>query len=58
MMEPPDQSENARAAAIMAVITNMSGKSLPKGQSVKADDFLGRSGQTAEQQIEFLKSLG
>lgn len=42
----------------MAQITNMAGRSLPKGKTVAADDFLGKNQQTMEQQIAFLKSLG
>jgi len=56
-MEPPDQAENARTAAIMAQLTNMAGKSLPAGKTVTAEDFLGRREQTAEEQIAFLKAL-
>lgn len=59
-MEPPDKGDNERTAALMATITNMSGKSLPKNKTVKAEDFLGRKKQrqTMEQQIAFMKGLG
>lgn len=56
--EPPDMGANARTAAVLAQITNMSGKSLPKGKKVTADDFLGRRReQTAEEQIAFMRGL-
>lgn len=44
----------------MERITNMAGRSLPKGKMVKAKDFLDSSGgrQTMEEQIAFMKSLG
>lgn len=48
-----------RTAALLAQITNMAGKSMPRGRSVKAEDFLGRkAAQTAEEQIAFMRSLG
>ena len=48
-----------RTAALMAQITNMSGKSLPKGKTVSVDDFMGKSkkGQSIDDQIAFFKSL-
>ena len=58
-LEPPERAANERTAALLAQITNMSGRSLPNKRTVKPDDFLGRSSvQTAEQQIAFMKSLG
>lgn len=57
--EPPEEAANLRTAAVLAQITNMSGKSLPKGKRVTADDFLGgRKVQTAEEQIAFMRGLG
>ena len=60
-LEPPDDGDNKRAAALMAQITNMSGKSLRNGKTVTADDFLGRSksvAQSMEEQIAFMRGLG
>ena len=57
MLEPPDDAANRRVAAIMAHIANMSGKSLPAGKTVSAEDFFGRKEQTAEQQIAFLRAI-
>lgn len=60
-LEPPDEGENQRSAALMAQITNMSGKSLRDGKTVTADDFLGRRAintQSMEDQIAFMKSMG
>ena len=58
-LEPPDEPGNIRNAALMATITNMSGRSLPKNKTVTADDFLGKKRQqTVEEQIAFMKSLG
>lgn len=58
-MEPPDEADNRRTAAVLAQITNMAGKSLPKGKQVSAEDFLGRPRQqTAEEQIAFMRGLG
>ena len=56
-MEPPDEGENRRTAAIMAQITNMAGKSMPNGKTVTVEDFLGRGEQTAEEQIAFLRAI-
>ena len=61
LMEPPDDAENRRAAAIMATITNMAGRSLKDGKKVSADDFYGTKEewlQTAAEQIALLKGLG
>jgi hypothetical protein len=58
-LEPPDQGDNQRTAALLAQITNMSGKSLKKGKSVSIDDFLGKpKRQSMEDQIAFMKGLG
>lgn len=57
-MEPPDEADNRRTAALLAQITNMAGRSLPKGKTVSVDDFLGKKPQTARDQINFLKGLG
>lgn len=58
-IEPPDQRDNERTAAVLAQITNMSGKSLEDGKTVTADDFLGKGKvQTAEEQIAFMRGLG
>lgn len=59
-LEPPEAPANARAAAIMAQITNMSGKSLPKGRSVTMEDFLGKKTKpmTAEEQIAMMRGIG
>lgn len=60
-LEPPDEGERQRFAALMAQMTNMSGKSLKQGHTVTADDFLGKpkeiKRQTAEEQIAFMKGL-
>lgn len=58
-LEPPQEPANVRNAALMAQITNMSGKSLRKGKSVTVDDFLGKASkrQTAHEQISFMRSL-
>ncbi len=58
-IEPPQQGDNQRAAALMAQITNMSGRSLKDKKTVSPDDFLGKqSVQSADEQIAFMKSLG
>ena len=58
-VESPNEPANQRTAAILAQITNMSGRSMPKGKMVTADDFLGRpKEQTAEEQIAFMRGLG
>ena len=57
-LEPPEHPANVRNAALMAQITNMSGKSLKGTKTVTIDDFLGtKKQQTAEEQIAFLKSI-
>ena len=58
-LEPPEQGDNQRTAALLAQITNMSGKSLKQGKSVSIDDFLGKpKRQSMEDQIAFMKGLG
>lgn len=58
-LHPPEQPALERTAALMATITNMSGRSLPAKKFVTPDDMLGRRKvQTAEQQIAFMKGLG
>ena len=60
-LEPPEEGANQRAAALMAQVTNMSGKSLRDGKTVTADDFLGKrqaNVQSMEQQIAFMKTMG
>lgn len=58
-LEPPEKGDNERAAALMATITNMSGRSLPDRKTVKPQDFLGggKKRQTMEEQIAFMKGL-
>jgi hypothetical protein len=59
-IEPPDSGDNYRTAMILSQITNMSGKSLAKGKTVKPEDFLGRppeKDQTADDQKAFFMSL-
>lgn len=56
-LRPPEEPANRRAAALMAQITNMSGRSSRK--TVTADDFLGgHKEQSAEEQIAFMRSIG
>ena len=59
-LEPPEKGDNERCAALMAQVTNMSGRSLPGKKTVKPSDFLGgkKEQQTMEEQIAFMKSLG
>ena len=57
-LEPPEEPANVRNAALMAQITNMSGRSLKNNKTVTADDFLGKKKQTMQEQIAFFKSLG
>ena len=58
-IERPNEAANQRTAAILAQITNMSGRSMPTGKMVTPEDFFGeRKGQTAEQQIMFMRSIG
>lgn len=57
-IEPPEQGDTERTAALMATITNMSGRSLPDKKMVKPEDFLGgKKQQTMEEQIAFMKGL-
>jgi len=53
---PPEAADNKRVAALMATITNMSGKQLPSGKKVKAEDFLPKPKQSPQDQIAFMKS--
>lgn len=61
-IEPPDQAEENRNAALQATIMNMSGRSLHKGKFVTPAQLQGEEPletvQTPEQQQAFLKSLG
>ena len=58
-LEPPDQGDNVRTAALLAQITNMAGKSLREGKSVSINDFLGKpKRQSMEDQIAFMRGLG
>ena len=58
-LEPPDRGDNQRTAALMAQITNMSGRSLKEGQLKTAEDFLGKPKvQSMTEQIAYMKSLG
>jgi len=57
-MEPPEEGHNQRTAALMAQLTNMSGKSLPKGKTVKPRDFLPRKPQSPQDQIAFMRKIG
>ena len=58
-LEPPDQGDNVRTAALLAQITNMSGKSLREGKNVSINDFLGKpKRQSMEDQIAFMRGLG
>jgi hypothetical protein len=55
---PPEEGDTRRAAAIMATITNMSGRSLPQGKHVKVDDFMGGpKAQSSEEQKAIFMSL-
>lgn len=60
-MEPPDTGDNYRTAMLLSQITNMSGKSLPKGKKVKPEDFIGNTEdnkpQSAEDHKAFFMSL-
>ena len=51
-IEHPEEGDNQRTAALLAQITNMSGKSMRDGKSVTADDFLGRKKETPVQSME------
>jgi len=56
-LEPPDKGHNERTAALMAQITNMSGRSLPDKKFTTAEDFLGGpKAQTMEEQLAFMRS--
>jgi hypothetical protein len=60
-IENPEKGANERTAAIMAQITNMSGRSLPDKKMVTAEEFLGTAKtpqQSMQDQINFMKSLG
>ena len=58
-IEPPDKGAKERTAALLAQITNMSGRSLSGKKTVKPSDFLDKpKQQTMEEQIAFMKSLG
>lgn len=62
-MEPPDEGDNQRTAALLAQITNMAGRSLPDRKKVKPEDFLRTSEkeqarQDEEDQKAFLRALG
>ena len=57
-LEPPEQAANERTAVVLAQITNMAGKTLPKGRMLSADDFLGkRREQSPDEQIAFMRGL-
>ena len=57
-IEHPEEAANQRTAALLAQITNMSGKSLKDGVKVTADEFLGKpQKQSIESQIAFFKSM-
>jgi len=58
-IEPPEHGDNVRTASLMAQIGNFAGKSLKKGTTLTADDYLGKSKpeQTAEEQQAFLRGL-
>ena len=64
-IEPLEEGDNKRMAALLAQITNMSGRVLPDRKSVKPEDFFGGSekpstdqSQSMEEQIAFMKSMG
>lgn len=58
-IEPPEEGDNVRTASLMAHIANWSGKSMKKGRTAKADDYLGKKKpqQTEEEQKAFFRSL-
>lgn len=56
-IEHPEEGETKRTAALMAQITNMAGRSLPKDKTVKAEDFLPKKPQTAKEQQAILRAL-
>ena len=59
-MEPPEQGDNNRTAALLSQITNMAGRSLPDRKRVKPEDFMGKPQkvQTEQNQKAFLQGLG
>ena len=58
-LEPTEEPANKRTAAVLAQITNMSGRSLRNNKTVSGDDFLGGKdrAQSAEEQIAFMRSI-
>lgn len=58
-LNPPEEPANTRTAHLMAQIANFAGKSLQKGRTAKAEDYLSKpkQKQTAKDQIAFLKGL-
>lgn len=59
-LEPPEEGENQRTAALLAQITNMAGRSLPGKKTVKPEEFMPKKAkqrQTAEEQLAFMQSL-
>ncbi len=57
---PPDRPASERTAALMAQITNMSGRSLPDKKMVRAKDFLDPqepSQQAMQDQINYMKAM-
>lgn len=59
-LEPPDAAENYRLAVLLSQMTNISGKSLPKGKKVKPEDFLPKPAekeQDSSMQKQFFMSL-
>ena len=60
-IEPPDTGDNQRTAALLAQITNMSGRALPSNKRVAPSDFLGNAepvSMSIDNQIAFMKTLG
>ena len=59
-IEPPEHGDNIRTASLMAQIGNFAGKSLKKGTTLTADDYLGKSKpvqQTRADQMAFLRGI-
>lgn len=60
-IEPPEEPEDLRNAALQATIMNMSGRSLNKGKFVTPDELLGKKppekAQSPENQKAFLKAM-
>jgi hypothetical protein len=59
-LEPPEAAENYRLAVLLSQMTNMAGKSLPKGRKVKPEDFLPKrpeKEQDSQDQKKFFMSL-